>query len=100
MYACLRRSDPDLLAIFKRPEDDTKNNKLRIEKSMKANSDIILAFGPSATDETCDIIDDDSKTAKEFWDELVRLETSTPTLIVLKLKQELDSLMFDENKDF
>ncbi len=40
------------------------------------------------------------KTAKELWDELARLHTTTSTQAVLNLKQQLDSLMFDEKKDF
>ncbi len=83
VYAYLRRSDQDILALSKRPEDDGENHKLRIEKSMKAKSDIILALGPSATDKTSDMFDNDSKTAKEFREELARCERITPAQAVM-----------------
>ncbi len=38
--------------------------------------------------------------AKELWDELARLHTTTSTQAILNLKQELDSLVFDEKKNF
>ncbi len=71
-----------------------------IEKSTKAKSDIVLAFGPSATAKTSEIIGDDSKTAREVWDELAHSHTTTTTQAVINLRRELDSLIFDEKKDF
>ncbi len=86
VYAYLRRSDPELLAL----SEGSENVKDWIEKSTKAKSDIVLALGPSATAKTSEIIDDDSKTARELWDELARLHRTTSTQAILKLKQELD----------
>ncbi len=60
----------------------------------------MLALGPSAKSKTSEIIDDDSKTAKELWDELARLHKMTSTQAILNLKQQIDSLLFHEKKDF
>ncbi len=87
VYAYLRRSDPDLLALSECPEEGSANLKLWIEKSTKAKSDIVLSLGPSATAKTSEIIDDDTKTAKELWDELARLHTTTSTHAILNLNR-------------
>ncbi len=59
-----------------------------------------MAPGPSATSKTSEIIDNDSKTAKELWNELGRLYPTTSARAVLNLKQQLDALTFHEKNDF
>ncbi len=71
VYAYLRRRDPELLALSERPEEGSVNLKAWIEKSTKAKSDIVLALGPSASAKTSEIIDDDTRTAKELWESLL-----------------------------
>ncbi len=37
---------------------------------------------------------------RELWDELARLHKMTSTQAILNLKQQIDSLLFHEKKDF
>ncbi len=98
VYAYLCGGDPALLALSERPEKGSDKKQNRVEKSTKAKSDIVLGLGPSATSKTSEVIDDDSKTAEELWDELAHLHTMTSTQTILNLNQQLGSLMSDEKR--
>ena len=47
------------------------------EKSIKAKSNIILVLGDSALALTRTFFDEDDKSAKELWDELKRIYTTS-----------------------
>ena len=86
IYAYLRRSDPALVAFAPRPAEDSDDFIDWFEKSTKGKSGIVLPFVPFVTAKRSEIIDNDKKTAKDLWDELARLHTTTSTQAILNLK--------------
>ena len=101
LYTFLRKDDHELTGLSAEPEGVTKS-VIRTWKrlSTEAKSHLVLSLGPDAISQTRRIIDDDEKSAKDLWDELNRIYTTTSGQAVQNLRQKLDSLVYDENKSW
>lgn len=95
-------SDPQLIALFDKLEEAVSQTVKQtwFKKSTKAKSNIILCLVPDAFSQTRAVIDDDQKTAKDLWEELERMCSTTSAQAIQNLHQRLDALVFDEKKDW
>lgn len=100
MLAYLEEDDEELIALDPEPSEDSEDHSEWLKKSKKAKRSIILSIGTSAMAKTGEIIDDRKRTAKELWDKLSALYTTTNAQAKINLKQKLESLRFDDKKDF
>jgi len=97
VYAFLRRNDVELLGLSEEPEDASAAVKKRwFEASTKAKSTIILCLGDAPLAQTRLLVDDDDRSAKELWDELMRIFTTSNTQSILNIRNELDRLVFED----
>lgn len=101
VYAYLRREDFELLCFREEPEDATSAQKRKWLKAMvEAKSSIILTLGSSPLAQLSDIIDDDERTAKELWDAVIKLYTTSNAQAIINLEQELEGLRFDDGQSW
>ena len=101
LYAFIRKDDPELVGLSFRPEGVSQSTLRNWTKlSTQAKSNIVLSLGSDAFSQTRKIIDDDEQSAKHLWDELNRIYTTTSGQAVQNLRQKLDSIVFDESKDW
>lgn len=100
IHAFLRRDDPQLVGLTENPGGSQQTQKIWLEKSTRAKSNIILCLGADALSQTRTFIDDDDRTAKELWEELERIYTTTSAQAIQNLHQRLDALVYDEKKDW
>ena len=101
LYAFLRKDDAELVGLSDQPEAVTQAVMRTWKKlSTKAKSHLVLSLRPNAISQTRRIIDDDDKSAKDLWDELNRIYTTTSGQAVQNLRQKLDSLVFEDNKSW
>lgn len=78
VYAYLRRAYFELLWFQNSPEHATPSQSRKLLKAMvESKSSIILTLGSSPLAQLNNIIDDDDLTAKELWDALVKLYTTS-----------------------
>ena len=61
------------------------------ENSIKARRNIILALGDSALALIRTFIDEDEKSAKDLWDELKRIYTTSNAQAVQNIRHRLDT---------
>lgn len=97
--AYLKRDDPELLSLGAEPPATpaTRHNEWH-KKVTKAKITIILCLGSATMSHTRLLIEDETKNAKDLWDELNKHCTTSSTQMVLNLKQKLDSLYFNDAK--
>ena len=67
---------------------------------IKAKSTIFLCLGDSPLDKVRRLVDEDDTTAKQLWDELEKIYTSSNAQSILNLRQELDNLRYEEDKSW
>ena len=97
----LRKDDYLLTCFTDRPDGEEVEQAVLNnwdEKNAKAKSIIILTLGDSVMAQNKSIVDDDDKTAKELWDELCRLYTTSNQQAITNLHNRLNSLVFDEQR--
>lgn len=60
----------------------------------------MLSLNDNVLAKTRTMVDDDEKTAKDLWEELHRIFTTLGAQAIANLHNKLDSLVFDENKNW
>lgn len=101
MKAYIRSDDHNPTGLTSIPEGvSTSALKTLRKKSSKAKSMMILALADSALAQARLMTDDDDKSAKELWDELARIYTTSSFQTVQNLIYKLDTLVFDDKKDW
>ena len=97
--AYIRRFDAELVGFQTKPSITTVTVRNKwFESVTKANSTIILCLFGFRLSKVRLMIDDDNVTAKELWDELERIYTSSNAQTILNLRQELDNLRFEDGE--
>lgn len=100
--AYIQKDDIELLGLQETPEEDVSaEDLLKWKKAMfKAKYAIIttIAVGPMA--QVSSIIDDDKGTAKELWDALAKIYTTSNEQTVINLVQELETLEFKDGSSW
>lgn len=92
MLACLRLEDIELLSLQPQPApaegqaQDAAAQAEWKEKTIKSKSNIVLTLGIQPTTALAKIIDDDQKYAKDLWDVIAKLYTTTNTQAIINLK--------------
>lgn len=64
---------------------------------VKDKCSIVLTLESSPLAQFADIIEDDNKTAKDFWDAVVQIYKASNAQVIIKLEQELEALRLDDN---
>lgn len=100
VYAYIRRDDPTLRCFNEAPIGNQRQFATWNEANARAKSTIVLTIGDAVIAKVRILVDDDEKTAKELWDELARIHTTSSTQTIANLQQRLDNLSFDETKKF
>ena len=78
LYAFLRKYHQELIVLSAEPDGVTQSVMRTWKRlSTKAKSHLVLSLGPDAISQTRRIIDEDEKSAKDLWDELNRIYTTT-----------------------
>jgi len=98
MKAYIQRSDIDLLGLSDLQENASASQRNAWKKAMiKAKSSIVLTLDSGPMAQTSSIIDDEDKTAKDLWDSLSALYTTSNEQTVINLMQELENLEYKED---
>lgn len=100
VYAYIRRDDPLLKCFTEGPAENQRGYVSWAELNAKAKSVIVLSLGDEVIAKVRVLVDEDDKTAKELWDELARIHTTSSTQKIANLHQKLDNLMYDESTNF
>lgn len=100
MYAYLHRDNFLLVGLSEDPDEATQAEKQSwLHKSTKANSNIISSLGDSALAQTKIIIDNDKKTAKDFWISIIKTYITFKTQAIQNRSNKSDALVFNEKKN-
>jgi len=90
VHAFIRRNDFELLGFTEEPVGaSVAIRKKWLEAMIKAKSSIVLSLGSGPLAQLSAIIDDDERTAKELWDGLTRLYTTSNAQAIFNLENEL-----------
>lgn len=93
----LNRNDPVLKCFDPMPALNDENALVPWKKSnKKSKATIILCFRDSALAKTHNVVDDESKSAKDLLDDLAPLYTTSSTQAVSNLLDKLDNLLYKE----
>ena len=65
---------------------------------VKAKTAIILSLGTSPLAQLAELIDDDDKTAKQLWDALAKLHTTSNAQLIINLQHELENLSYKDGE--
>lgn len=94
----IESEDFELLGLTERPEEVTAaQQRKRGEANSKAKRVIVCALGPEPLACFCSLIDDG--TAKQIWEELSRIYTTSTAQAVINLERELMGMSFADNGD-
>lgn len=102
MKAYVRRNDPTLIGLFEKPRG-RQSDAFVVDwtnHSAKAKGRIILFLSDSVAERARDFVDDDDKTAKELWEELQRLFTTSSAQFVQNIKNKLGTLIFRDGSSY
>lgn len=97
VYACTRRQDIEFLCFTDGPENVSNAAKKKwLEAMIHAKASINLSLGSGPLAQFNANIDDDERTAKELWDAISTLYTSSNTQVIINLQSELDRPQFKD----
>ena len=99
--AYVQKDDYSLICLTDQPADTANPDAIEAweVKNAKAKSTIILTLGDAVMAKTRAIVDNDDRSAKELWEELRRLYTTSNLQVITNLSNRLNSLIFDETKE-
>lgn len=66
---------------------------------VEAKSYIIMTFGSSSSAQISNITEEDDRTAKERWDDLVKLYKTSKEQSIINVEQELEALIYDDGRE-
>lgn len=97
VYAYIRRYDAELIGFDSEPSSNSPSahNKW-FELVIRSKSIIVLSLGDSPLAKVRHLIDDDSISAKQLWDEHETIYTASNAQTILNLRQDMDELRWKE----
>ena len=99
----IERSDMDFLCFTEKPNGRSATEDKVTEwrqANSKARSSIVMTLDKGPMAQVGHIIDDRSKTAKDLWDALEKLYTTSNTQTIINLNQALNSMRFKDEGDW
>jgi len=101
VYAYIRRQDVELLCFEDEPVQASSAIKKKwLQAMIKANTSIILSLGSGPLAQLSNLVDNDDRNAKELWEAIARLYTTSNTQILINLQSELDQLRFKDGENW
>jgi len=101
LFALIRRDDVYVEGLKDRPEDVPAAATRRWEeRNARAKSTITLYLGDAPLAQLSEIVDDEESNAKDLWEAVAKLYTSSNSQAVINLQRELESLSLTDTSQW